>query len=270
MQITQQVYVAEGLNKESWIKAQAAAQSQFEAEASLGKLKEEHVRMSEELKEVTSQKKSLDAGIKNVEKQAEEQRKLLKAAEANLKTERELVNGLRDELRKAKDSARFAEENAKLAQETVEAEKKAAYQLGVEQTSSELMEQFASVSRDYCCITWSKALDAAGVPADSELRLPGSVYYDPEIRELPVDGPPAPELPEASEPTLFSQAPPPTLDAPKGASQPGDEGKPVDPAKGKGQGSGKEKTPAEPNNQTPEASDRAGQVADPVLPPAKE
>ncbi|XP_065615664.1 uncharacterized protein LOC136061607 [Quercus suber] len=50
--ITQQVYVAEGLNKDSWVKAQAATQSRLEAEASLGRLKEEHSKMSEELKEV--------------------------------------------------------------------------------------------------------------------------------------------------------------------------------------------------------------------------
>ena len=269
MQVTQQMYVAEEWNKKNHLEARAAFCSRDEAEKSLGQLKEDYARLSGELADMTSQKKSLDAGIKNVEKQIEEQRKLLKATEANLKTERELVNGLRDELRKAKDSALYAEEKAQLAQEAVEAEKKAAYQLGVETATSQLLEQFSSVSRDYCDISWGKALDAAGVPADSDLRLPGSVYYDPDIRELPGTDPPALELPEASEPNLVGQAPP-TLGASKEAGQPGDKGKPVDPATDKGQGSGKEKTPVEPKNKAPEVSDRAGQVADLELPPAEE
>ena len=34
-------------------------------------------------------------------------------------------------------------------------------------------------------ISWSRALDAAGVPADSALRLPESIFYPKEIREHP-------------------------------------------------------------------------------------
>ena len=39
--------------------------------------------------------------------------------------------------------------------------------------------------RDYCNISWAHALDAAGVPADSALRLPENVFYPQEIRENP-------------------------------------------------------------------------------------
>ncbi|XP_065629204.1 uncharacterized protein LOC136067376 [Quercus suber] len=137
--VTQQVYVAEGLSKDSWVKAQAANQSWLEAEASLGRLKEEHSKVSEELKEVISQNKSLDAGLKNAEKQAEEQRKQLNATEVNLATERELVKGLRAELQKARENAKAAEQKVQLAKESIEAEKKAAYQLGqMRQHSSSL------------------------------------------------------------------------------------------------------------------------------------
>ena len=39
--------------------------------------------------------------------------------------------------------------------------------------------------RDYCSISWAHALDAAGIPADSALRLPENVFYPQEIRENP-------------------------------------------------------------------------------------
>ena len=45
-------------------------------------------------------------------------------------------------------------------------------------------EEFSAVARDYCDISWGKALNVAGVPEDSGLRRPESIYYDPEIREL--------------------------------------------------------------------------------------
>ena len=56
--------------------------------------------------------------------------------------------------------------------------------LGIEETQAKLTEEFSTVARDYCDISWGKALDVAGVPADSSLRWPESIYYDQEIREL--------------------------------------------------------------------------------------
>ena len=40
------------------------------------------------------------------------------------------------------------------------------------------------MARDYCDISWGKALDVAGVLTNSGLRRPESIYYDPKIREL--------------------------------------------------------------------------------------
>ena len=37
--------------------------------------------------------------------------------------------------------------------------------------------------REYCSISWARALDAAGIPADSVLRLPENVFYPQEIQE---------------------------------------------------------------------------------------
>ena len=65
---------------------------------------------------------------------------------------------------------RKAKEAAQLLKEATEAEKQAAYALGVQETQSRLTEEFSAITKDYCDITWGKALDAAGIPADSSLR----------------------------------------------------------------------------------------------------
>ena len=63
--------------------------------------------------------------------------------------------------------------------EAAKAEKKASYQLGVDETKIRLAEELLEVCRDYCDVTWDKALTVAGVLTDSVLRLPGSIYYHP-------------------------------------------------------------------------------------------
>ena len=63
--------------------------------------------------------------------------------------------------------------------EAAEAEKKASYQLGVDETKIRLAEELLEVCRDYCDVTWDKALTVAGVLTDSILRLLGSIYYHP-------------------------------------------------------------------------------------------
>ena len=85
---------------------------------------------------------------------------------------------LREELKKAR-------EVVQLFKEAAEAKKQAAYTLGVEETQARLIEELTAVCRDYCSISWGKALDAVGVPVGSDLRRPMSIYYDPEILELP-------------------------------------------------------------------------------------
>ena len=92
---------------------------------------------------------------------------------------------LREELRKAREAAQ-------LLKEATKAEKQAAYALGVQETQGRLTEEFSAVVRDYCDISWGKALDVAGIPADSSLRRPESIYYDLDIHELsgPSSSPP--------------------------------------------------------------------------------
>nr|XP_023888175.1 GRB10-interacting GYF protein 2-like [Quercus suber] len=250
--ITQQVFVAEEWNRKANVEAQAEAHSRSEAEKALGSLKEEVSQISDQLKGVTQERDSLNAGFRNAETQAEAQRKLLNDTQNNLASEKALVKELRAELQKARKATKHARRDAQLAKEATEAEKKAAYQLGVEATEKGLTEQFASVTRDYCDMTWGKALDAAGVSADSELRLPKSIYYDPDIRELPESDPPTPtQLPEVLEQPLVSQAPSITLEPPKDSGQPGDQSTPAEPSKDMGEGLEKKKTSSEPKDQAP-------------------
>ena len=106
------MYVAEEWNKKTYTEAQAEAYSRSEAEKSLGSLKEEYTRLSEQLKEVAKERNSLDAGLKNAEMQAEDQCQQLYTTEINLETERELVKDLQAELQKARESAKLAENDA--------------------------------------------------------------------------------------------------------------------------------------------------------------
>ena len=119
--------------------------------------------MAEQVKQALQEEASAEAGLKTTEKQAEGLRKKLHYCEINLATEKQMVKDLREELHKAKKAAQLLKEAAK-------AEKQASYALGVQETQSRLTEEFSSLARDYCDITWGKALDAAGIPVDSSLR----------------------------------------------------------------------------------------------------
>ena len=133
--------------------------------------------MAEQLKETVRARDSAEAGLKTTEKQFEDIRKQFHYTEINLATEKQLVAEFREELQKAREAAQ-------LVKEVAEAEKQAAYMLGIEETQARLTEEFSTVCRDYCDISWGKNLDVAGVPVNSDLRRPESIYYDPEIREI--------------------------------------------------------------------------------------
>ena len=133
-----------------------------------------------------------------------------------------MVMDLREELHKAREAAQ-------LLKEAVEAEKQAAYALGVQETQSKLIEEFSAIARDYCDITWGKALDAAGILADSNLRRPESIYYDSDIRELPDSGSPPPEqTAQVSKAPTTDQAPPAPVEVPTDSCQDAGQGKKVE------------------------------------------
>ena len=83
--------------------------------------------MVEQLKEAVRVRDNAEAGLKTTEKQFEDICKQLHYTEINLATEKQLVTELREEVRKAR-------EVAQLLKELAEAEKQAAYMLGVEET----------------------------------------------------------------------------------------------------------------------------------------
>ena len=60
--------------------------------------------------------------------------------------EKQLVTELREELRKAREATQ-------LFKEAVEAERQAAYMLGVEETQARLTEEFSAIARDYCDVS---------------------------------------------------------------------------------------------------------------------
>ena len=85
------------------------------------------------------------------------------------------------------------------------------------------------MARDYCDITWGKALDVTGVLADSNLRRPESIYYDSDIRELLGSGSPLPEHPaKVSEVPITNQVPPTPVEVPTDSRQDAGQGKEVE------------------------------------------
>ena len=100
---------------EEWVKdarneAKAEVDSRSEIEKEVSNLKEDQAKLSEQLKEAIRTRNSFEAGLKNAEKQAEEQRKQLHFNEINLATEKQLVKDLRKELQKVREAAQLAKE----------------------------------------------------------------------------------------------------------------------------------------------------------------
>ena len=127
----------------------------------MGAAKEENKNLATKLTASERDRNSTLANLKNVETQVEDQRKLLYQTEIELATSKQLALDLKAELQKAR-------EVAQLANEALEVEKQAAYTLSVKEAQARLTEELAEACRDYCDATWAKALNIAGVPADSE------------------------------------------------------------------------------------------------------
>ena len=126
-----------------------------------------------------------------------------------------MVLDLKAKLQKVKDATRVAR-NASEATET------ASYERGVQETKTWL----AGVCRNYCTEVWAKALNQAGVPADSELRSAENIFFLEDSREVPAMLPP-PVVDPLPPPKQLStiQAPFPNTEVSIGA----DKGKEVQP-----------------------------------------
>ena len=117
---------------EEWVKnsreeIRAAHDARDTIEAQIGALKDKQAQMVEEVKQALKAKASAEAGLKMTERQAEDLRRELHHYEINLATEKQLVKDLREEIHKVKEAAQ-------LLKEATEAEKQAAYALGVQET----------------------------------------------------------------------------------------------------------------------------------------
>ena len=225
---------------EKWVKnsreeTRAAHDARETAEAHLNALKDKQSQMADQVKKALQDKASAEAGLKTTEKQAESLRSELHLCEINLETEKQVVKEFREELRKAREAAQ-------LLKETAEAEKQASYALGVQETQSRLTEEFSAVAGDYCDITWDKALDAARVPANSSLKRPESVYYDPDIQALPSsDSPPLEQPAPVFEVPATNQALPAPVEVPTNSHQDAGQGKKVEASQGKDNNQEKDK-----------------------------
>ena len=121
------------------------------------------------------------------------------------------------------------------------------------------------MARDYYDITWGKALDVVGVPADSNLRRPESIYYDSNICELLDPGSLPPKHPtQVYKVPITDQVPPAPVEVPTDSRQDAGQGKEVEPPQGKDKSKDKGKGKA-----LDTTIFRSEQAADPGAPKAQ-
>nr|XP_023898898.1 triadin-like [Quercus suber] len=132
-------------------------------------------------------RKSADSALAGFQRQAEDQGRLLRDANAQLATSKEQQG----------------------------------YNVGVAETEETFRAEVPVVCREYCTLTWQEALDRAGVESSSELRKPENIYFPPAIRastpstpigevSVVVDEPPE-EVQTRAPPTLSQQEQLPVL-----------------------------------------------------------
>ena len=100
-----------------WVKsirseARVAFDARSKVEVELGALKENHSKMSKQLKEAVRARDSAEADLKTTEKQFEDIRMQLHYTEINMTTKKQLVIELREELRKAREATQLLKEAA--------------------------------------------------------------------------------------------------------------------------------------------------------------
>ena len=212
MQVTQEIFVVEEWVRDARNEARAEANSRAEAKKPLRALKQEKQELGTKLTVEEKARRNAEARLKNLQDQAEDQRKKLYLIEIELAIQKHLVLHLKADLEKANAAARAAEE-------AIEASKQASYIRGIEEIEVRQAEELAEVCKNYCKATWVEAFNLAKVPANSKWRQLGSVYYHPEIHEIPTAllSPSALAL-KSSEQPLTVQATLPHPEASKGPS----------------------------------------------------
>ena len=88
VQVAQQIFVAKEWVRDAHNEANAANLAHADVEKSLRALKQEQAELSKKLKEVDQACRNVEAGLKTVERQAEDQHQKLHLTEIDLATER--------------------------------------------------------------------------------------------------------------------------------------------------------------------------------------
>ena len=101
--------------------------------------------LTTKLNEADRDKKSAEAALQGVERQAESQRKQLRQDEDQLSIAKEQIGGLKKNLEKAKKANDRAEQDG--------------YDVGVAETEKALRVEVSGVCRTYCLQVWNKALN---------------------------------------------------------------------------------------------------------------
>ena len=110
VQAIQKVYVAEEWVKDAQNKARAEANLRVQTSKALRALKHKNQELVAKLIVKERAQRSVEADLKNVQDQVEDQRKKLYLTEIELATQKQLVLGFKAELEKAKTATRTAEE----------------------------------------------------------------------------------------------------------------------------------------------------------------
>ena len=110
VQAIQEVYVAEEWVKDAQNEARVEANLRAETSKALKALKHKNQELVAKLTAEERARKSVEADLKNVQDQAEDQRKKLYLTEIELATQKQLVLGFKAELEKAKAATQMAEE----------------------------------------------------------------------------------------------------------------------------------------------------------------
>ena len=182
VQVAQQIFVAEEQVKDARNKARAEANHCAEVTKSLGTLKQENKKLTDQLTAEERARRRIKVGLKNTQDQAEDQRKKLYLTEIELAMQKQLVLDLKAELEKSKATARTAEE-------AVEASRLASYEQGGQETELRLTDELAEVCRDYCKEVWLEAFNLARVLTGLEQREARKIYYLSNICEVPAELP---------------------------------------------------------------------------------
>ena len=123
MQAIQEVFVAEKWVKDARNEAKVEANLHTKTNKALGAIKQENQELASKLTVEERAWRSTEAGLKNVQDQAEDQCKKLYLIEIELATQKQLVLDLKAGLEKAKVAAQ-------MAKEVVKASRQASYNLG--------------------------------------------------------------------------------------------------------------------------------------------